>query len=122
MEPDLFCAAYQMGLERSGRNLEIPVSGLCEQVEARVPKPTVSGIPVRSFMPVLSDLELRQRYWGFEPFQTELLCQVNCDMLRYGCDAVGSRRNNSSGYETRHSKQNALWGDFGFQRVLNHTM
>src|SRR5215472_18606231 len=108
MEPDLFCAAYQMGLERSGRNLEIPVSGLCEKVEARVPKPTVTGIPVRSFMPVLSDLELRQRYRGFEPLQTELLCQVNCDMLRYGCDAVGSGCNNSGSNKTRHSKQNPL--------------
>ena len=49
--------------------LQILDSRLREQVEAHVPKPTVTGIPVRSFMPVLSDLELRQRYWWFERLQ-----------------------------------------------------
>jgi hypothetical protein len=73
-------------------------------------------------MPVLGDLELRQRNRGSEHRQPELLGQARRDILRYRCNTVGPRRNNCSGYETRQTKQNALWCDFGFQRVLDHMM
>ena len=82
----------------------------------------MARIAVTSFVPVLSDLERRQRYGGPERRQPQLLGQVHCDILRYRCNAVGSRRNNRSGNETRQTEQNALRGDFGFQRMLGHMM
>ena len=75
-----------------------------------------------SFVPVLGDLELRQRYGGSERRQAQLFGQVHCDILRYRCNAVGPRRNNCSCNKTRQTKQNALRGDFGFQRMLGHMM
>jgi hypothetical protein len=82
----------------------------------------MAGIAVTSFVPVLSDLERRQRYRGLERRQPQLLSQVHCDILRYRCDAVGSRRNNRSGNEARQTEQYALREDFGLQRMLGHMM
>ena len=82
----------------------------------------MAGIAMTSFVPVLSDLVLRQRYGRSERRQAQRLGQLRGDILRHRCNAVGARRDDCSGNKARQSKQNAIRGDFGFQRMLGHMM
>src|SRR5262249_22859804 len=57
-------------------------TGFCEQIEARGSKPPMAGIAVISFVPVLRDLERRQRDCGRECNQVQLIGEKDCDPSR----------------------------------------
>lgn len=82
----------------------------------------MAGIAVTSLVPVLHDLDGRQRNRGPERRQTELPGKVSCDILGHRRNSIGSRRNDRSRNEARQTKQNALRCKFGFKRVLDHAM
>ena len=82
----------------------------------------MARIAVAPLVPVLSDLDRRQRYGGPECRQTELLGQMHRNVLRHRRNAVGSRRDNRGGNEARDAKQDTLRRDLGLERVLNQAM
>jgi hypothetical protein len=57
-------------------------TGFCEQIKARGSKPPMARIAVISFVPVLRDLERRQRDCGRECNQVQRFGEKDCDLSR----------------------------------------